>query len=125
MKPCLICGELVGSGSRCPDCRPKRPGVRSHPYLHTSRWTRTSARIRSVGFCEHCGATEELQAGHIIPASERPDLIFVTENLRCECGTCNRRRSNTCTDDERQMVHEAIAARKARRARHHISQNDG
>jgi 5-methylcytosine-specific restriction endonuclease McrA len=113
-RPCISCGDLIGSGSRCKDCRPKSTGVRSHPYLHTARWEKLSKRLRKASpFCEHCGATESLQLGHIIPASEREDLIYAIENLRVECGTHNRMRSDSCTDDEREMVEARIKARKS------------
>lgn len=110
MKPCLGCGDPV-EGSRCPGCRPKdsRPS-RSHPYLHTARWTGLSKRLRKLSSqCEGCGSTKNLSVDHIIPASEREDLIFNVHNLRVWCMDCQRHRGNRCTDEERQMVEARLA----------------
>jgi 5-methylcytosine-specific restriction protein A len=117
-KLCL-CGEDALAGkSHCADCRPARTSKPSnaHPALRTARWTRLSKRLRTTSpFCEQCGATERLQADHVIPASEDSTLIFEPLNLRVLCATHNQARGKQCTDAERAAVHAAIRARKQRR----------
>src|SRR5690242_10354557 len=118
-RPCIDCGDVIDSGTRCSVCRPKetRKGDRSHPHLHTARWQKLSKKLRKASpLCEHCGETEDLQCGHIIPASERADLIFCIENLRIECGQCNRSRGKSCTSEERQMVESRLAKRRKTQA---------
>jgi hypothetical protein len=46
----------------------------------------------------------------VIPASERPDLIFAIPNLRVLCLHCNQSRGNRCTGQERQAVLAALGA---------------
>jgi 5-methylcytosine-specific restriction endonuclease McrA len=65
-------------------------------------------------FCELCGSTEGLSTDHVIPLSEELSLRLEPLNTRVLCQSCNSRRKNTCTDDERQAVRAAIAARKRR-----------
>ncbi|WP_142279230.1 HNH endonuclease [Mycobacterium arosiense] len=112
-RPCLDCGTPTPH-SRCDDCkRPDNRGIRSHPFLHTQRWKRLSKRLRAQSpQCEKCGSTTALSVDHIVPASERADLIFVVHNLRVWCMDCQRRRGNHCTGEERQMVEDRIAKYK-------------
>jgi 5-methylcytosine-specific restriction enzyme A len=113
VKPCLDCGEPT-VGSRCDGCRIARPSRPSnaHPLLRTARWARLSRSLRKRSpFCEVCGRTDQLSVDHIVPASERPDLIFEIENLRVLCRHHNQSRGNRCTDQERQQVLAALAKR--------------
>jgi 5-methylcytosine-specific restriction endonuclease McrA len=117
VRPCLGCGELVDTGSRCPDCRlprPSRPST-AHPALRTARWTNLSKQLRKRSpFCEECGSTQNLCVDHIIAVSEDESLIFDKANLRVLCRLHNQRKKDNVTDAERQRVHDAIAARKRR-----------
>lgn len=123
-RPCIQCGTLVDPpASRCKLHKIKSTGIRSHPYLHTARWEKLSKKLRKHSpFCESCNATTHLSVDHVIPVSERPDLVFVVENCRVLCATCNGRRGNRCTDDERTRVETAIAAKHARTQRFYASQ---
>ena len=59
---------------------------------------------QDVPFCEWCEATEQLSVDHVIPVSERPDLAYKVENCRVLCLSCNGKRANQYTDDERGTV---------------------
>lgn len=40
-------------------------------------WKALSAKVRAErGACEICGATEKLQAHHILPKKQHPDLLL-------------------------------------------------
>ncbi|BBY82017.1 HNH endonuclease [Mycolicibacterium pulveris] len=69
--------------------------------------------------CEQlgCGATTDLTVDHIIPLTESPELAHEPLNCRVLCRRHNAMRQDHCTDEEREAVLAAIAARKARRAR--------
>ncbi|ULN33620.1 HNH endonuclease [Mycolicibacterium smegmatis] len=74
-----------------------------------------SKRLRRLSpFCENCGSTTGLSADHIVPASERPDLVYEMANLRVLCMNCNRRRGNNCTPKERAMVEQRMANKRKR-----------
>lgn len=116
-RPCIDCGDLIPTGSRCPDCQPKRTTTKTRRERHRpAAWDRLSKRLRRASpFCEFCSATDDLISDHIIPISEDPTLALEPLNCRVLCRSCNARRKDTCTDEERQMVRARIAARKARR----------
>lgn len=54
------------------------------------RWELLSKQVRaeSRGRCEVCGAPAT-NVDHIVPVSERPDLLLVRANLRATCARCN------------------------------------
>ncbi|WP_165612733.1 HNH endonuclease signature motif containing protein [Mycobacterium kubicae] len=95
-RPCIACGAIISSGSRCDDCRlsskqpdnSKRHAIRSNP----TRWKNLSKRLRRLSpFCELCGATSRLQVDHIIPLGEAEQLgisAYEIANLRVLCRTC-------------------------------------
>lgn len=56
---------------------------------------------------------------HIIPLSERADLVHDELNCRVLCRPCNAARGDRCADPERQQVLDAIAKRKQRLAEDH------
>lgn len=121
LKPCLGCGTPT-EASRCADCRLPRAQAAGRPSAtqrgYDSRWQALSRRLRKQSpFCElsGCGNTTNLVVDHIIPLSEDPTLRLEPLNCRVTCRACNSRRHNHCTDDERRMVRDAIAARKRRR----------
>jgi 5-methylcytosine-specific restriction endonuclease McrA len=92
----------------------------------TSRWRKLSVRTRKASpFCEVLGCSNtSLTVDHIISLDEAPELAFESLNLRVLCNYHNGIRQNQCTDAERQAVHAAIAARKARQARYYASQRN-
>jgi len=115
-RPCLGCGELIESGSRCASCAiPRKSAPPKHKHLHTTRWTNLSKRLRKQSpFCEICSATTDLVVDHVIPLSEDPSLAFEPLNCRTLCRSHNASRRNTCTDEERQMVRDRISRRRRR-----------
>jgi 5-methylcytosine-specific restriction protein A len=122
LKPCIeaSCGELVDSGSRCEAHTIKRTRVQAsaHQRGYTSKWRSISAAARrKQPWCLDCGTTEGLTGDHIIPISEAPELALEALNVAVRCRRHNSQRSNQCTPEERPGVRDAIAARKARRAR--------
>lgn len=121
-RPCVACGDLISSGSRCDDCKlPAKPQPRAKGHhRNTERWKRLSKRLRSLSpFCENCGATERLEVDHVIPIAELEQYgltPYSTENLRVLCKTHNLQRGNRCTDAERAAVLARIAAKPQNRA---------
>ncbi|MCV7082205.1 HNH endonuclease [Mycolicibacterium insubricum] len=121
-RPCLGCGKLIGSGSRCGPCRPQ-PKRTAPERGYDHRWRQLSTKQRKASpFCERCGSTQTLECDHIIPLAERPDLALEPLNTRVLCRTCNRSRGNRATDAERKQVLDAITRRKQRLARFYASQ---
>ncbi len=119
-KLCLCGADAEPGKTHCGDCKPQRDrssdAPPKHKHLHTTRWTKLSKRLRKASpFCESCGTTTDLVVDHIIPLSERADLAYEPLNCRVLCRTENASRRATCTDEERQMVLDRIAARKRRR----------
>jgi 5-methylcytosine-specific restriction endonuclease McrA len=83
LRPCLGCGRLIGSGSRCPACRLRRPRGR--------RWQRKRQQVfaRYGRTCHLCGE----------PATDVDHLLAIADggtdalgNLRPSCVKCNRGR---------------------------------
>lgn len=118
-RPCLGCGCLIETGSRCTDCKPTNLRYQRGKKGRTAsdwRWRKLSQKLRRLSpFCEKCSATTDLTVDHVIPPDERPDLIYEILNLRVWCRSCNGSRGNRVTDQERQQVLDAIAKRAARR----------
>jgi 5-methylcytosine-specific restriction endonuclease McrA len=61
------------------------------------RWKTARAEcLERDGYaCIVCGATEELEADHILPLAEYPELAFDVENLRTLCRPCHINRDET------------------------------
>lgn len=121
-RPCLDCGNPSPS-TRCMDCQRNHERARPrhdkqhHHHGSNTRWQRHSRRLRRrQKFCTFCGATEDQTLDLIIPATERPDLVFVDENAQVLCRSCNGRKGNRPpTPEERAQVEARLAARKKRR----------
>lgn len=47
--------------------------------------------VVSVGFCKACKCSSELEAHHILPKSEFPNLIHDVDNGVCLCKACHRK----------------------------------
>jgi 5-methylcytosine-specific restriction endonuclease McrA len=120
-RPCIGCGVPVPSGSRCGDCRPPtkapRPSSAQRGYDNKHRKLSEQAR-KAQPWCLRCGATERLQADHIVPILEAPELRLCKENLRVLCQPCHQQRE-PATFDERKAVYDAISIRRERQARYY------
>ena len=114
---------LIELGSRCGPCTPKRK-TRDTAHAGTDwRWRKLSEKLRRASpFCERCGAKTRLTCDHIIPVSEDPTLAYEPLNVRVLCRACNTARRTTCTEQEREQVLSAIAARKQRLASYYANQ---
>jgi 5-methylcytosine-specific restriction endonuclease McrA len=70
-RPCLGCGRLIASGSRCRRCTPKRK--RATPGRGTG-WTaekfRRAVLARTGGRCAVCGSSEGVEAHHRRPLAD-------------------------------------------------------
>ena len=127
LRPCATCG-VPSPRNHCDDHTPKpaaRHRPRGHVHANPAAWKRLSARARKAQpWCLDCGSTTDLCGDHIIPVSEAPELALEILNVAVRCRPCNGRRGNNCTDAERQAVHAAIRARKARLAKFHAAQRE-
>lgn len=126
-RPCIGCGTVITSGSRCQDCKlPDRPRTRTTAHAGSDwRWRKLSARMRKLSpFCEKCGSKNKssLTVDHVIPVSDDATLAYEPLNLRVYCQSCNASRSTNVTDNERAAVYAAIQARKQRQARYYASE---
>jgi 5-methylcytosine-specific restriction endonuclease McrA len=83
LRPCLGCGRLIESGSRCPACRLRRPRGR--------RWQaiRLQVLARYGRVCIHCGAPAT-DIDHLVPIADGGTDEL--SNLRPACAACNRGR---------------------------------
>ncbi len=81
MRPCLRCGALIRTGSRCTTCAIKRPA-------NTRAWreTRQAVLARAGYRCYRCG-NFATQVDHVIPVSRGGSSA--EGNLAAICGHCN------------------------------------
>lgn len=119
-RPCIRCGDLIPSGSRCNACQPPKQhqhyerGTRGRTATDW-RWRKISQHLRRASpFCEWCGTNDDLTTDHIIPVTENPALVYAPQNLRVLCRPCNSRRGTTVTDTERQHVTDTLNNRRPR-----------
>lgn len=106
-RPCLSCGAVIRSGSRCDSCRKSnerqrdRSGRTHSPKAspkargYDQAWRRLSERARKLQlFCTDCGSTRDLQADHTPEAWARHDrgLPIRLEDIEVVCAPCNRAR---------------------------------
>jgi 5-methylcytosine-specific restriction endonuclease McrA len=81
-RPCIVCGILITTGSRCDACKPAR-------QLNGWAWTQTKqAVVERDGYaCTECGSTRELEVHHLRPLrlGGTDDL----ENLVTLCAVCH------------------------------------
>lgn len=123
-RPCLGCGRLIESGSRCIECQPKRK-PRDTAHAGTDRrWRTLSNRLRKASpFCEIPGCTSaDLTTDHILPVSVFPELAYEELNCRVICRSHNGRRGSNYTDEEHKRVLDAIEARRERQRRFALNQ---
>jgi 5-methylcytosine-specific restriction endonuclease McrA len=121
-RPCLDCSKPIPSGSRCDECRPPdhRPTAAQRGY--DQKWRKLSEKARKAQpWCLRCGRKDRLQADHIVPFSEAPELRLCAENIRVLCQPCHLDRDPT-TDVERSAVYAAINARDQRRTRFYLTE---
>ncbi|MBA2614314.1 MAG: HNH endonuclease [Actinobacteria bacterium] len=96
-RPCLDCGELTRSGSRCSRCEAKRDarrGTTTERGYGSDHQKRAKATIRSQPWCSICGhpgsPSNPLTADHVVPVSRGGR----GGPLRVACRSCNSRRGN-------------------------------
>jgi 5-methylcytosine-specific restriction endonuclease McrA len=125
-RPCIGCGELIDSGSRCAECQPRyRPKLTPAERGYDHKWRTLSADIRRTHrACELCGSTHRLQVDHIITIEEDPTLRLARENLRVLCQTHNANRP-PATDEEREAVYAAVRRRQIRVSAYPIAEVAG
>ena len=118
-RPCAQCGDIIATGTYCTECKPKPAATtkvrpKGHVHTNTTRWKRLSDKARKLQpWCVDCGAHDDLTGDHIIPVSEDPTLAYEVLNIAVRCRTCNSRRGNRCTDEERQAVLTPASAQGA------------
>lgn len=115
-RPCLHCGDLITTGTRCSSCTPVETGRdKTSAHWNTSRWKNLSRRLRRQSpFCELCSSTSNLQVDHILPIVDYPELTYEVENLRVLCRTCNGRRGASFTLAEATDVLNRLLSEQAR-----------
>lgn len=115
-RPCLHCGDLISTGTRCSTCTPAETGRdKTSAHWNNARWKNLSRRLRQQSpFCELCSSTSNLQVDHILPIVDYPELTYVAENLRVLCRTCNGRRGSTYTYAEATNVLNALLSEQNR-----------
>lgn len=96
-RPCVDCGDVIATGTRCDECRtiatPGKFRDRTHAHWNTARWKRLSKRLRRMQpWCSTCGSTNDLTVDHIVPIALRPDLTYTLSNLDVLCRSCNGRK---------------------------------
>ncbi len=81
LRPCLGCGRLIESGSRCDRCQLRRP--------RGKHWqaTREVVFARHGRVCVHCGDPAS-DVDHLIPIADGGTDELA--NLRPACVRCNR-----------------------------------
>jgi 5-methylcytosine-specific restriction endonuclease McrA len=125
-RPCLDCGCVIPSGSRCSECRPPQPTTK-HRVGRTAvdrTWRALSQRLRKASpFCEIPGCpSKDLTVDHIVPLGEDASLAHEPLNCRVLCRAHNAARGANCTDEERNAVYAAIKARKDRQQKFYLTE---
>ncbi|UXA08676.1 HNH endonuclease [Mycobacterium sp. SMC-2] len=116
------CQESIQSGSRCPNCRPKRTRrPKPNPFYSSYRWRKLARDTRRRSpLCERCGHTGSpdncLTTEHVLSLKARPDLRLEPLNTATLCNRCNASRQ-PWPQWRQQMVLDAIEARKQRAAK--------
>ncbi|VDR40031.1 Uncharacterised protein [Tsukamurella paurometabola] len=117
-RPCLHCGDLITSGTRCASCTPadtKKPRKIAHAGTD-SQWRRLSVRARRMQpFCIDCHTDRDLTADHIIPVDVAPELAYAMENITVRCRTHNSARGNRYTRVEAEEVLNTLLGAQDRR----------
>lgn len=89
---CTHCGRLVSAAHYQRHTQAHRLGPTGHRSPNRNRPAQARLRrqliARADGQCEHCGATHDLRAAHIIPLRQGgPDT---PNNARLLCRTCDK-----------------------------------
>ena len=89
-RPCIDCGRLIASSTRCRVCRGTVERRRGSPTQrgYDSAWYRVvRAAINEQPWCANCMATHDLTGDHLVPLSlggtSTPDNVVVL------CRRCN------------------------------------
>lgn len=103
-RPCLSCGAVIRSGSRCDTCRKSnerqrdRSGRTHSPKAspkargYDQAWRRLSERARKLQpWCEWCHSKQDLTCDHLPIAWQRHDagLPIRLQDVRVLCAACN------------------------------------
>lgn len=88
-RPCLSCGTLIPSGSRCEECRLAKGRLREqhrpskHERGYGNEWARMSKAVRAAQpWCARCGTTSDLTVDHVKPGS-------LERGVRVLCRRCH------------------------------------
>lgn len=86
--PCLACKRPSRNGTYCPEHEPQgwrqRPSASSRAVKRPGWNKLREACLRRDGYrCVVCGATESLQAHHVIPAAEGGPNVLSNLETRC------------------------------------------
>lgn len=85
-------------------CRLKRRGGSDRLYRNNRRRLlgyRHRLYKRQKGRCYDCGASmreDDLEIHHVVPVSERPDLVAKCSNLRLLCHECHLRLHSSASE---------------------------
>lgn len=91
VRPCIVCGQLTGNGTRCARCQSKRDADRNRrsPY-QSAAWRRIRRARRAAGqiACAVCGSTRYVAQHHVDNVTAGGDLDGRTVAL---CASCHGR----------------------------------
>ncbi|WP_082789295.1 HNH endonuclease signature motif containing protein [Tsukamurella pseudospumae] len=115
-RPCISCGDIINTGTRCTSCTPAETGRdKTSAHWNTSRWKNLSRRLRAAQpFCDICAGTAHPQVDHLLPVADFPELTYETANLRVLCRTCNGRRGANYTVADAELVLSRLLSEQAR-----------
>lgn len=85
-RPCLDCGAVIPSGSRCSRCSGRRRGTTTEPGYGSAYQRLARAAIAQQPWCSLCGAADDLTADHVVPLAVGGDPLGP---LRVLCRRCN------------------------------------
>ena len=91
VRPCLVCGQLTGNGTRCVRCQSKRDADRNRrsPY-QSPAWRRIRKARREAGqsTCAVCGSERYVAQHHVDNVAAGGELAGRTVGL---CASCHGR----------------------------------
>lgn len=85
LRPCIGCGVLVESASRCPACAPPPRKLRGRPW----RRMREEVFAAKGRTCVYCGGFAD-EVDHVVPV--KIGGVDAIDNLVPACRSCNRRK---------------------------------
>lgn len=91
VRPCLVCGQLTGNGTRCVRCQSKRDADRNRRSLYQSpAWRRLRKARQAAGAtdCAVCGSSRYVAQHHVDNVTAGGELAGRTVPL---CASCHGR----------------------------------